>query len=267
MNDTSWEFYSGHREEQHDAGLRLLSLWENDWEDGDIVLDIGCGTGELTKIIAERDNVKCVTGIDISAKAIEFAKQNNLIDGKIRYLVGDATILRDTLSHLEKAFTKVYCNAVLHWNENKEKVLQNVFWCLRENGSFVFNILRGEKLHLYDIYYGSIKMPKWMEYLQDFQPTFYPLFRSSEDFDALISRSGFKKYPRTLKDEMVIYSLDTKEKYKDYMVPLLKHLEFIPTELHDDFLTDCFSMFLRDAHTVDGVPTLSLGIAVFKLQK
>ncbi|XP_070580445.1 juvenile hormone acid O-methyltransferase-like isoform X1 [Ptychodera flava] len=244
MNDTNWAWYANHREFQHTAGLKLLSLWRDDWENGDVVLDIGCGTGELTKTIAQRDNVKTVVGIDISANAIKFASKNNSVDGKTKYLVGDSMLLPETFSHFENTFTKVYCMAALHWMEDKQKVFQNARWCLKENGSFLVHVLRSENA-LTDVYYKSAELPKWMKYLKDFQPTFFPLVGTLESLQDLISQSGYKKYPYTIEPYSYSISANTKDKYTAFLKPLLTHLDFIPADLHDEFLEDCFQMFGR----------------------
>ncbi|XP_070580432.1 uncharacterized protein [Ptychodera flava] len=253
MNDSNWEWYSNHRDSQQSVGLDLLSLWTDDWENGEIVLDIGCGTGELTKMIAERDNVKSVIGVDISANAIEFASKNNSVDGKTQYLVGDAMLLPETLSHFEKAFTKVYCNEALHWMEDKQTVLRNACWCLKETGSFLFHIDR-VKSPFYNVYHKSIDLPKWMKYLKDFQPKFCPFLRSLKDLQDMISRSGFKKYPRTIERYHYSFSADTKDKHIGFLRPLMTHLDLIPASLHEDFLEDCFQIFQRaSTKTEDGV--------------
>ncbi|XP_070582098.1 malonyl-[acyl-carrier protein] O-methyltransferase 2-like [Ptychodera flava] len=247
MDEKSWALYSNHRDGQHNFGLRLLSMWEDDWKEGDNVLDIGCGTGELTKMIAERHNVNSVTGIDISATALEFAKQNNSVAGKTNYLVADAMSFQDTFIHFEKAFTKVFCNVALQWMENKGKVFHNAHWCLKQNGSLLVNVIRGENQSFPYVYNKIVTLAKWKKFFKDFQPKYCPFFGSSEDLDKLITRAGFKKYPRTIEICNLSISKETKEEHKAFMRPLLTHLDFIPVDLHDEFLEDCFQLFRQES--------------------
>ena len=45
-------YYENHSSEQREVGLRLLELL--DLKEGDKVLDLGCGTGYLTNVMAKR---------------------------------------------------------------------------------------------------------------------------------------------------------------------------------------------------------------------
>ncbi|XP_070581800.1 malonyl-[acyl-carrier protein] O-methyltransferase 2-like isoform X1 [Ptychodera flava] len=267
MNENGWVTYSKNREGQHQHGLKLLSLWNDDWENEDIVLDIGCGTGELTKMIAERDSVKSVIGIDISANAIKYARQNNTVGGKTQYLVADALCFPETFSHFEKAFTKVFCNSALQWMDDKQKVFQNVSWCLKENGLFVVHVLRGED-PFSDVYHKALELPKWKNYLKDFQPTYCPFWGSLEDLTNMISKCDFKKYPRTLKPYSFVHSPATNEDHKAIIKPLMTHLDYIPRKLHEDFMEDCLKISVQaSADTDDGVPIWHFDAINVKLKK
>lgn len=69
------------RSEANDHVLALA-----DWN-GKRVLDVGCGTGELLRSIAER-GASALIGIDYSQKAIEIARSRNAFDNT-RYVAGD----------------------------------------------------------------------------------------------------------------------------------------------------------------------------------
>jgi ubiquinone/menaquinone biosynthesis C-methylase UbiE len=91
------------------------------------ILDIGCGTGDLTKKIS--DLCKKIIGLDNSAEMIKTAK------GKfpeIAFIVGDANDFK-----YDESFDAVFSNAVLHWIPDAEKVIQNINKHLKTGGRFV----------------------------------------------------------------------------------------------------------------------------------
>lgn len=94
---------------------------------GETILDLGCGTGYLTNLIAESG--ADVLGIDSS---IEMIKQARLKYPAIKFDVMDATNFT-----FEKKFDAVFSNAVLHWIPEKEKVVECIFNCLKQGGRFV----------------------------------------------------------------------------------------------------------------------------------
>jgi len=68
--------------------IRIKNDLKNIIKEGMKVLDLGCGTGITTKYIAELGAK--VTGIDISPKLIEFARENSNHEN-IEYLIHDIT--------------------------------------------------------------------------------------------------------------------------------------------------------------------------------
>ncbi len=94
---------------------------------GERVLDLGCGTGQLSAQIAAAGAE--VVGIDLSAEMIEAAREQ--FPG-LSFAVGDA---RDF--SFAKPFAAVFSNAVLHWIKPPEEALARIAACLGPGGRFV----------------------------------------------------------------------------------------------------------------------------------
>ncbi len=91
------------------------------------ILDLGCGTGQLTSEIARRG--ARVIGIDQSQDMIDQA-QKNFPD--IWFELGDATQFKTT-----QPFDAVFSNAVLHWIKRPADAIARVWDALRPGGRFV----------------------------------------------------------------------------------------------------------------------------------
>src|SRR5260221_14347127 len=74
-------------------------------QQGERILDLGCGTGSLTNLIAQAG--ARVTGIDKSASMIERARA--------AYPALDFQIRSATDFHFDKPFDAIFSNATLHW--------------------------------------------------------------------------------------------------------------------------------------------------------
>jgi len=78
--------------------------------DGESVLDVGCGTGSLSRTIASKARIRAVTGIDYSPAYIEHARLHET-DARIHYRIGDACLL----SFDDASFDRVLSLLVLHF--------------------------------------------------------------------------------------------------------------------------------------------------------
>lgn len=110
------------------SGEHLVDLL--DPQPGELILDLGCGTGHLTAKIAESG--ANATGLDSSASMIAQARQNF---PKLKFVLADA---RDF--HFDEAFDGVFSNAALHWIPDAERVLRSVAAALRPGGRFVLEM-------------------------------------------------------------------------------------------------------------------------------
>ena len=97
---------------------------------GERILDLGCGTGYLTNIIAASGAE--VVGIDNSLEMIEKASQEY---PKIEFRIMSATEF-----HFDESFDAIFSNAVLHWVLDKEKAIDCMYRNLKRSGRLVFEM-------------------------------------------------------------------------------------------------------------------------------
>jgi trans-aconitate methyltransferase len=122
------ELYSQKHSYVFKYGEDLLNLLQTKL--GERILDLGCGTGHLTNLIAESG--ADVIGIDSSKEMIDLARQNY---PGINFELMDAT----NFSFNEK-FDAVFSNAVLHWILQKENVVDCVYDNLKNGGRFILEM-------------------------------------------------------------------------------------------------------------------------------
>jgi len=94
------------------------------------VLDAGCGSGRLTRLLAERVPRGRVIGVDASESMVEYAR-SNLADlgDRIELRVGDLTELE-----LAEPVDAVFSNATFHWILDHERLFGRLFAGLRPGG-------------------------------------------------------------------------------------------------------------------------------------
>jgi trans-aconitate methyltransferase len=92
---------------------------------GERILDLGCGDGVLTAKLAA---MGCqVVGVDGSSAQIEAARKRGL----------DARVMDGEKLTFQSEFDAVFSNAALHWMRHPDAVIHGVWQALRPSGRFV----------------------------------------------------------------------------------------------------------------------------------
>jgi trans-aconitate 2-methyltransferase len=109
----------------YEFGKGLIPLLQP--QPGELILDLGCGTGHLTHAIAESG--AHVIGIDSSASMIETARSTY---PQLEFHVADA---RDF--SFASPFDAIFSNATLHWIIEADQVARCISASLKPGGRFI----------------------------------------------------------------------------------------------------------------------------------
>lgn len=115
--------YGAHARFVTDLGAPLLDRLAP--QQGERILDLGCGDGALTAAIAASG--ASVVGVDASADMVAAARALGL----------DARSMRGEALDFEAAFDAVFSNAALHWMPQADAVARGVARALKPGGRFV----------------------------------------------------------------------------------------------------------------------------------
>ncbi|XP_078696832.1 juvenile hormone acid O-methyltransferase-like [Branchiostoma floridae x Branchiostoma belcheri] len=234
MDIENAEEYAKNREGQQKVAMDLINRYIT-WREGDVVLDVGCGTGEITKLMSQQPGVKSVVGIDLSSDFISFASKNNAAEN-VSFHVADASKSADFKPEWEGAFTKATCFTVLHWIQDKRSAFKNIASCLEPGGELVINCLLESAAQI-----GKLDLPRWRGYLKDFTYNIYPWPNDDiEGMGRLFEEVGFEVLTCNGQPAPPKSFPTDPEGLKAVMRTMLPQLKFIPTDKQDDYLTDAY---------------------------
>jgi ubiquinone/menaquinone biosynthesis C-methylase UbiE len=119
---------------QYEAGCKFISEFIN-LSPGDKVLDMGCGTGHITKYVADIVGPDGqVVGIDPDAARIKIAEEKYKEVSHLQFHVGSSVT---GFPHDNEPYYDVHLStAAFHWLSNEEKpiYIQKAYDCLKPGG-------------------------------------------------------------------------------------------------------------------------------------
>jgi trans-aconitate methyltransferase len=206
------------------------------WKGNEIVLDAGCGSGRLTKILSIKVPQGKVIAVDYDLSMIRLAKENLAKISNIEFIKKDISQLE-----LEEKVNVVFSNAVLHWILNHKKVFERLWQILNSGGQLLIQC--GGHRNLTKTLSIINKVRKSKEFNNYFcnnkgediwNQTWY--FAKKEDTEKILQEIGFRNIQVFLEDKEAKFS--NKEEYFLFIktIVLLPYLKYLPNEtLKDKF--------------------------------
>ncbi len=194
MKEQKWDAkaYARYSKGQEKWAKELLDkvLFQGD----EAILDIGCGDGKVTALLATQTN-GIVTGIDKSAEMIALASKSY---PDVIFLQMDATKLT-----YEKQFDLIFSNAVLHWVHDHKAVLKGIKKALKTNGKILLQFGGyGNASVILNVAEKMIKDSEYRRFFYDFTFPYY--FPGKEEYQKLLEQTGLDRFQASLiKKDMV----------------------------------------------------------------
>jgi len=110
------------------------------------VLDIGCGTGTLPFLLAQKNSNATVIGVDFSEDSIAYAKEFYAPRAaNLSYHVGSV----EDLSQMFQGVDMITCVGALHHFPDLDSAIQQIMGTLNDNGAFLLSDLNRENIRAY----------------------------------------------------------------------------------------------------------------------
>ena len=176
--------YEQHNTVQQGFGLQMIEKLQ--FSKGMRVLDLGCGTGNLTKMLSERVGLEGrIIAVDPDKERLQIARENYSASN-IEYIEADDKTFP------EGQYDLVFANTVIHWIQDKRALFEKVYKNLKIGGQFAFVTFDGvPKVHhkIVRRLFEELVSP---DFFQELFGTKFLCLRSSE-YESLASSLGFVK--------------------------------------------------------------------------
>jgi trans-aconitate 2-methyltransferase len=232
-----WDAATYHRvaANQEEWGLEVLGRME--LEGSETVLDAGCGSGRVTRLLVERLPEGRVIGVDASPAMIEEAKGNLAeFSDRVALQVGDLAKLE-----LDSEVDVVFSNATFHWIRDHEVLFRRLHAALRPGG--LLEAQCGGEGNVAEFERAVEAVAGDARFAPYFREMGRPWnFASVGDTETRLARVGFDVQRVWLENRTV----DPPDPHAYVRAACVaQHLDRLPAEVHDEFIDAVLGSMLR----------------------
>ncbi|UCD80821.1 MAG: methyltransferase domain-containing protein [Desulfobacterales bacterium] len=230
--------YAQHSGSQYAWGLELIKKLRLTGHE--TVLDIGCGDGKLTAIIADHLPQGSVIGIDSSKDMVDLARRRHT-DYPHSRLEFEHLDVRELAEN--NRFDLVFSNAALHWIKHHPPVLLRIEKALKSGGRLLFQMGgKGNAEQVIAVLDTLIKQ-KWAAYFSEFS---FPYgFYGPQTYSQWLVDAGLKVVRVELIEKDMRHQ--GKEGFAGWIRSTwLPYLERVPPHTKELFIDDIVESYLKD---------------------
>jgi trans-aconitate 2-methyltransferase len=241
--NNNWDAETYHKVSNIQESWAIEILEKRKFKVNEVILDAGCGTGRVTKIIANKVKRGKVYAVDLDENMIINAKKNLKDLSNIVFVKSDLSDVK-----LPEKIDLVFSNAVIHWILDHKKLFTNFWDVLKPGGKLLIqcggkgnldtipNAL--EKVRItqrFDHYFKNWKIP-WN-------------FASSADTIKILNEIGFKDIQANLVEKKTKFG-----NFQEYIlfmktVVMKPYLSYLPTTENNNQIKNLFiDEFLTELH-------------------
>ncbi len=223
------------------------------------LIDIGCGDGKMTAVLASYLPHGKVVGVDSSDEMVALARKNfpHCHYPNLTFLRMDARELT-----FRQQFDIAFSSAVLHWIIDHQTVLAGVSECLDKNGRLLFQMAgKGNAQDILAVVQELISEDDSAPYFKNF--TFPYGFYGPEEYKEWLRQAGLK--PERVELCPKIMKLQGKEVLAKWIRTVWRPFtERVPPSLRDTFINEIAERYLAayPADSTGSVQVKMIGLEV-----
>lgn len=230
--------YHNHAHCQLQAASEVLKTYRFFGDES--VLDIGCGEGTVTAVVAAQVPYGFVHGIDFSKNMINFAKKNYTTENypNLSFSAMDARHL-----DFHECFDLVTSFTALHWISELELVLDSIFESLKYGSRILFVIPCETPFRVTYWKKQVVTSDRWKSYFEN-MPTHKFCYYTPDEYHSLMQSAGFIDI--NIRKQQRKYVFSSIEDLCLWLSPLLPMQKRLPLELRQTFILEIAHVILKD---------------------
>ncbi len=211
------------------------------------VLDLGCGPGNSTRVVAEAFPNARILGVDSSQDMVEEAvASSEAFENRVTYKLFDAredpiSLARELGS--EDGFDLIFSNACIQWVPDNQALIRRLMAALASGGLLAVQVPVNAQEPIYQCIYRVVDSSRWASHIKKHR--FFTTLKPTEYFDTLADcSSDFTMWQTSYLHRMPSVDAIVEWFRGSGLRPFLEQLE---PDLRPEFLSDVRAEMLKVA--------------------
>ncbi len=236
---------------KNNSGLQWTLATESlkliQFNNDDVILDVGCGDGKITAYIADQISNGTITGMDISDKMVKLAS-SNFAKPRRDFIQGSAESIP-----FKRQFTKLVSFNTLHWVLNQQKALESMRDALRDDGTMLLVLPAKSANNIGILSEKLAKTSKWSTHFPHMKQE--RIYFTPEEYKELLAQARLKAEIFDLFQGKSTFA--NKEALMAWIRPLITFTGHLLPDLREEFVKDIATeIMLIDPPSPDGSITV-----------